>query len=117
MKDKRYIILGIDDKGQYWGYTEHSFCMGFSKTEVRVWAPKYKGTSTSRPNPNQLEWNWCCEQAAKLNKRQNKIHWRAYRVGSKHCPVKLDFTPVELMKKKKIKYDKYNYRNQKFTVI
>lgn len=114
MKDKRYIILGIDNKGQYWGYTEHSFSMGFSENEVKVFALELKGKWSEKAT-NQNEWNWCKGQVEKLNKKKaNGCKWKAFRVGSKHCPVEVDFSEVMLMQSKKIKYDKYKYRNQPF---
>ena len=114
MKDKRYIILGRNEKGQYFGYTEHSFCMGFSPIEVRVFALEFKGKWSEKAT-NQREWNWCKEQVKKLNNRKaNRCEWKVFRVGSKYCPVEVDFTEVKLMQSKKIKYDKYKYRNQPF---
>jgi len=114
MKDKRYIILGKTRKGVYVGQVENSFSMGISEDEVRVYAPEYKGTYRREGNVNQEEWNWCCKQAERLNKKMPHIEWRAYRVGSQFCPVIVDFSLVDKMKKNKAPYDKYKARNQKF---
>lgn len=114
MKDKRYIILGRNEKGEYFGYTERSFSMDYSRIEVRVFALELKGYWSEKAT-NQKEWNWCKEQVKRLNDRKaNNCEWKVFRVGSKHCPVEVDFSELELMKSKKIEYDKYKYRNQLF---
>lgn len=114
MKDKRYIILGQDRNGKWHGWVEHSFCMGSSETEVRVWAPKYKRSG----GDNQHDYNWLRMTAERLTKeRWEGMTWRVYRVGSKYCPVKVDFTAADQMKSGKRKYDKYWWRNQRFETI
>lgn len=115
MKDKRYIILGRNNKGKYFGYIEKSFCMSFSPFEVKVYALELKGKWNGATN--QKEWNWCKEQVEKLNKKKaNGCEWKVFRVGSKYCPVEVDFSRIELIHKHKIPYDKYIYRNQLFKV-
>lgn len=42
------------------------------------------------------------------------FEFRVYRIGSKHCPVSIDWTERIGMKRKKIKYEKFKWRNPKF---
>ena len=114
MKDKRYIIIGTDRHGKHYGYVENSFNMGCSNNEVRVWAQEYKRAG-STSSDNQQTWNWLVGIADKLNRSKYQgLFWKAYRVGSKHCPVVVDFSFADKMKAGKRKYDKYWWRNQRF---
>ena len=63
-------------------------------------------------------WNWVrhysmwCGQD--LRKKGYEI--RPYRVGSKFCPVELDFSERTAMEKKQIPWNKYNWRNVPYKI-
>ena len=118
-KTAGYIVLSLDRDGSIIGYTEHSISMGFSKEVVRVHRPfeyRYaaqKHYSTKR----QQAYQHCVEMAEKLNKRHKKegTTFRAFRVGSKNCPVSISWKRVaEMHRVKKIK--KFEWRNLPFHV-
>lgn len=137
VKDKRYIILGYSQKeDKYYGYVEHSFSMGAHEDRVKVYGiAKYrysddvlngimqkckdefkKGKTKLNPNSyNQHLWFELRETAERLTRQKyNDCVWKVYRVGSKDCPVTVDFTELNLMFRGKMKYDKFIYRNQPF---
>lgn len=52
-----------------------------------------------------------------LNKKKyNGCTWKVYRINSKKCPVHVDLTEIILMMKKKMKYEKFKFRNSPFVV-
>lgn len=118
IKDRRYTILGIHQNGTMYGWAEHSFCFTASETHTRVWGAEYKEFGSRRywkSNKNQSTWNYLKSVADNLNsKKYENCVWKVYRVGSKHCPVDIDFRTCDLMRKEKIKYDKYLARNHEF---
>ena len=58
-------------------------------------------------------WNWVRHYSMWCGKELRKKGYeiRPYRVGSKFCPVELDFSERTAMSKKQIPWDKYNWRN------
>lgn len=130
-KEKGYIILGYNEiENKYYGYVEHSFCMGFSDERVQVysllsdsqWKKRFNdkfyidnyGKSNS---PNQAIYFFCRHQVQQLNKKKyNGCTWKVYRINSKKCPVHVDLTEIILMMKKKMKYEKFKFRNSPFVV-
>ena len=120
LKDRRYAILGIHNNGKFYGWAENSFSFSASDTHTRVWGAEYKECASRnhwKPNRNQSNWNYLKKVADDLTaKKFMNCVWRVYRVGSKHCPVDIDFRTCDLMKQGKIKYDKYLARNHKFTL-
>lgn len=137
-KKKGYIILGYNEsEDKYYGYVELSFSMGTSDKDVQVYST-YKEAYWDKyfqekyidlfkrmnPNsPNQLIYFWLRDISIRLNKKKyNNCTWRVYRINSKSCPVMVDMKYLKLLKNsnkpwnrgKKIKYDKYMYRNQPF---
>lgn len=119
IKDRRYTILGIHPSGKILGRVEGSFSFSCSTVETRVWGAEYKEFGMRqywKPNKNQSTWNYLKKVADDLTaKKYMDCVWKVYRVGSKHCPVDIDFRTCDLMKTGKIKYDKYQARNHKFT--
>lgn len=95
----------------------------------RTWFNEIKGRKTllrkQMANPASKEfsccgrthaeymWNWVRHYSMWCGKELRKKGYviRPYRVGSKHCPVELDFTERTAMEKKQIPWDKYNWRN------
>lgn len=70
-------------------------------------------------NPNSLKqflWFYLRQRAIMHNQNTKRtgITWKAYRVGSAHCPVDIDLTARIGMKRKKIEYSEYDYRNCPF---
>lgn len=120
-KYKGYIILGYSNEEQrYVGYTENSFSMGVSPTRVKVYSEILGGTQNWQKHgfksPNEMLWVHCRYTVERLNRNgyYGDTRWRAYRIGSKHCPVKVDMKEFMLYKTGKIELDKYCIRNHRF---
>jgi hypothetical protein len=88
-----YVIIGKAKTGKLYGYIENSFSMNVDECRVRVWR-------SSRKSPDYFKSSWRCSVAAHmqsicddLNKigGGDYIEWNFYRVGSKNCPVKIDW--------------------------
>lgn len=113
-----YIVLGKTPEGKIIGYTEHSFAMGLSDNRVRVersyewrYSAKKKGVSEKL-----LAYRGVKEWADKLNNKDlNGIIYKPFRIGSKNCPVIIDWREIVEMKKTN-KNDKFNWRNLPFRV-
>lgn len=75
--------------------------------------PASKEFSCCGRTHSEYMWNWVRHYSMwcgnELRKKGYEI--RPYRVGSKFCPVKLDFSERTAMSKKQIPYSKYNWRN------
>ncbi len=58
-------------------------------------------------------WNWVKHYSMWCGKhlRRQGYEIRPYRVGSKHCPVVIDFTERIAIDKKQLKWDKFKWRN------
>ena len=85
------------------------------KTRLRkqIANPASKKYSCCGRTPAEYMWNWVRHYSMYCGKELRKQGYeiRPYRVGSKHCPVELDFTERVAMNKKQIPWDKYNWRN------
>lgn len=142
MKDRRYIILRKNLKtGEIDGYCEYSFSMGFEPDRVKVYACVLKtGAKSAEDNyqnyihkkywkkkntddwyeggqransPNQREWLLLRTRLYKMRaeyKRQ-PYEFKLFRLG-KNCPVRIDFSELNDMRKGRMKYDKFKWRNQ-----
>jgi IS1 family transposase len=69
---------------------------------------------------NEYEWSWLKREIARLN-RKSKMVEKGYeimlfRVNSKHCPVSVDLSEREGMNRNRLEYDKFRYRNARFSV-
>lgn len=67
----------------------------------------------------EYEWHWCQHYAIRCsrfldNKQDYEI--RCFRVNSKYCPVRVDLSVREGMSRKKIEYNKYEWRNANFVL-
>jgi len=122
MKTPCYIILATNTKtGEIQGRIENSFSMGLSDDFVRVeraWEYNYtarnKGVSNKRATTITLR-----ETCNKLNQHPNTpkdVTFNFYRVGSKHCPVKLDWVNIIKRKKKEKGCSKFDARNLRFKI-
>ena len=142
MKDRRYVILRRDrDTGEICGYCENSFSMSFNPDRVKVYGccmktgeeqseknyqyylenqkkkNMYKGMRGAK-SPNQKLWY---ELRAAVNSMNSEKGGGAYeykllRLGDR-CPVEVDFTEYDMMKSRKMKYDKYLWRNQPIKAV
>lgn len=115
---KRYrswIILGRHKStGKYVGIVEHSFSMGISNDRVRVekeWEVLYfmKDESERREKTTKSVKYWQ-KNIATYSKRYPQYEFKIYRVGTKNCPVKIDWTDYHNGKK-----EKFERRNLIFT--
>lgn len=75
--------------------------------------PASKEFSCCGRTHSEYMWNWVKHYSMWCGKELRKKGYeiRPYRVGSKFCPVELDFTERTAMSKKQIPWDKYNWRN------
>ena len=116
-KYRAWIILGKHKvTGQYVGIVEHSFSMGLDKNRVRVekeWEVLYfmKDESERRKKTNDSVKHWQ-KNVSTYSKRYPDYEFNIFRVGTKNCPVKIDWGSYHLRKKK----EKYENRNLGFTV-
>lgn len=135
-REKGYVILGVDKAGKLWGIIENSFSMGVSDTHVNVHSKckinKYYyedvdenlgsfkshvvgGKKCLVNSQNQLMYFQMKEECKKYNIRNiGGCEWKVYRINSRYCPVEIDFSELIDMKMKKVKYDKWKWRNQPF---
>ena len=92
-RKKGYIILGKRKKGSYVGYCENSFTMGFDNKRVKVW--RWDGPSKySTGTPQEQKQSFINHVAGFMDELIPKyptIEWKIYRVGSKDCPVKIEW--------------------------
>lgn len=131
------------DADKYYGYIENSFSMGVSPNRVQVYGTNFKKYDLDNAmrnyksiqdgvyhfkkewdtlylknaklnSPNQLLWFQVRHAAERLNNIKLKnCEWKAYRVGSKYCPVEIDFSEINTNQKLNT-VNKFNYRNQPF---
>lgn len=64
---------------------------------------------------NEYMWHWVNHYAQRVKKPEGYDEVIVCRVNSKHCPVKVDMSERTAMDKKEIEFNKYNWRNPKFT--
>lgn len=84
LKRPAWIILGKEMRlNAYYGYTENPFSMSISPVKVRVW--RCPEEMSSQEYVSDL-----LRTAAKMNLDENVV-WKVYRVGSKKCPVSIDW--------------------------
>lgn len=142
MKDRRYVILRKDlTTGEICGYCENSFSMSFEPKRVKVYGviklgeayanrcygylqkskKSYPKSVQNANSPNQKIWLELRETLYALrngnlfSEDKGKYEYKLFRLGEK-CPIDVDFTELDNMRKHKMQYDKYLYRNQPFTV-
>ena len=120
-KYRGYIILGYSiDEERYMGYVENSFSMGVSHCRVKVYSEIKGGTNNweqyGYKSPNDMLWDFCRNIAERLNRNgyYGNTIWKVYRIGSKHCPVKVDMSDLMKHIDRKITLEKYCIRNHRF---
>lgn len=141
MKDRRYIILRKHiQTGEIEGYCEYSFSMGFEKDRAEVYGVFKTGKKSAEDSyqnylnykcwekkksdswwegnqkagsPNQREWFRLRATVEKLRDRHkgDGYEYKLFRLG-KHCPITIDYSEINTMRKGKMKYDKFLWRNQ-----
>lgn len=133
IKSRYYIILGRHKKtGKIVG-VDHELRLNVDRVAIireypstfnvtKTLTAKLKQGQTLRYNTHsvaQFQYkylrNYYCHLAAKKYKR---YRFKVYRGGSKHCPVKVDWSERAQMDKTARALDtkKYNYRNARFAV-
>lgn len=111
MKHTCYIILGKSSDTDYCGEVEHSLSMGLSKDRVRVYS------TNNNKHLSCLDLYNCLKKAANtLNNKIPGTTFRVYRVGSKYCPVSIDWTEMVAMINGKLPENKYRFRNLPFSI-
>ena len=98
-----------------YGFYDGSNAVKGRKTMLRkqIADPASKEFSCCGRTHSEYMWNWVRHYSMWCGKELRKKGYeiRPYRVGSKFCPVELDFTERTAMSKKQIPYNKYNWRN------
>ena len=126
----RVVVWEANDGDEYTGIpAKKAFKEKVQAEKSWYWTDKFKGKKTwlrkqianpaskkfsccGRTNAEYM-WNWVRHYSMWCGKELRKKGYeiRPYRVGSKHCPVELDFTERTAMSKRQIPWDKYNWRN------
>jgi hypothetical protein len=91
----------------YMGHVEHSFCLGTDKTRTRVYR-----LSEAPDTPIKKYIQWYQDSVKSASKSYPEWTWKLYRVGSKNCPVKIDWGGWHDELKD---IGKFNWRNLKYT--
>ena len=114
-KRKCYIILGISkdlesNKPRVIGY-DINYKTSLTNVLVFRTAPKEEGFGLHTTESMM-------KMATSIIKDQKKIHslyeWKVFRVGSKNCPVTLDWNKVGDIYKKKTKFNNTDFHNLKY---
>lgn len=130
MKIKSYVTLRISKTtGEIEGLIEHSFSMGWSKERVRVDRTNESSVesfnsywSKKQPFPKAnskaaVTLYYCHRSIRRHYKKQNPGYdVKIFRVGSKNCPIKIDWREVVFMHRKISQYSKFNMRNLPFKI-
>lgn len=69
--------------------------------------------------PEEYAWNWCNHYAlfcSNFLKYRKNYEIKCFRVNSKYCPVHVDLSVREGMERKKITFNKYEWRNANFVL-
>lgn len=119
MKRAAYIILVKDKRtGVISGYVEHSFSMGLDPTRVnlnRVTETNY-GKKGAERFVRTKGAQWCRKTVDRMNREHSNVEAKYFRVGSKNCPVIIDWREINQMAQRTMKYDKYKWRNLPFKI-
>lgn len=112
------VFMRNKETNELVGYVENSFSMGWDKTRVNIWRPyMWRGTYNRREVAKMR-----CELALNMQKCVKGLQEKypdhdvfCTRVGSKNCPVKIDWMDHWTNTCRDKKSSKYNWRNLKFT--
>lgn len=132
MKRKHYIILSYNRiTNQYCGYHEPNRAWGLNEMRVKLHTVLPQDTYVAPLDKKRLIerfynaktraefiYRSCKEDAENLNEGEYRrgFKFKVFRVGSKNCPVSIDWNERVLMKRKLIKYSRYNWLNPKFKI-
>lgn len=66
----------------------------------------------------EYQWNWVKHYSMWCGKhlREQGYEIRPYRVGSKFCPVEIDFTERTAIENKQLEWDKFKWRNPPYRI-
>lgn len=78
----------------------------------------YKNFHPCGRSSAEYQWNWVKHYSMWCGKdlRRKGYEIRPYRVGSKFCPVTIDFTERDAISKDQIPWNKYVWRNPRFMI-
>ena len=115
-KTRGYIILARNPtNGKFSGYCENSFSIGWTQTNVKVYRPYYGYTKNGLTQYQITEARESLvthlqKDVANLQIKYPKYDVFMARIGTKKCPVKIDWNTFYTTKNK----SKYDWRNLKF---
>jgi len=115
----RYAVVYEASDGRIFGETEHSFNMGASSKLINVWQfdkeykKKYGVANHLKIGKFSSPTTW------KTDEGETVTIVRSYliKISSPDCGFEIDFTPRIEMKRGKMKYDKFHWRNLPFKVV
>lgn len=113
-----YIILAQEKAtGEILGWVEQSISMGVDKNFVRVsrdYEYKY-GAEKRGITPRANAYQRSVEEVNELNKKYgHKYTYKVFRVGSNHCPVRIDWSDLVYRRKHQIRVTNSVWRNLPF---
>ena len=127
MKVRAYAVFFKDKvTGELIGETEHSFSMDKSKEIVRVYSERRHLDKVNHlsaicdrcTTPEEYQSRSLKKGCDKWNKEHPKSKYTMvfYRLGTKNCPVKIDWTYRVLWSQKKVDWNKVAWRNLPFVI-
>lgn len=112
----KYAIFGIDSKGNIYGYTEHSFSMNWSKYRVAV-VPLIKESKLKIDEYYPVgDINPPKEIITDEKETVILVKTFSVRISRKKCTIQVNWDERNAMMKRKLKYDKFIWRNLPFTI-
>lgn len=107
-KTKGWVLLGKNKRtGELIGEIENSFSLGLSSTYIRVYTT-YKWTTAQKVVVGLIK------DAERLNEAKPDYEWFVARVGSKKCPIKINWDSFYKRLKTGEYVQKYYWRNLPF---
>lgn len=113
-KDARvYVIGSVYHNGRRMAQEGYEYYLKWGRWEtVSKRDSSYPDKHQKANSANQLEWLNCRAMVKNGNKRfGDKYEYKAFRLGSKHCPIVVDYSELVDMKKGRVKSIKNRYSN------